>query len=90
MLQGQNSRLSLHEWQPSAREDYVQVGGFTLLPASLQPIIAKHAIRMDYDYVKVNGQNERKWKFNRDQTINFEYWPWDRVNAIRVLEQLEK
>ena len=94
MLHEQSSKQLQAVWQPSddivEKRGWVKVQGTVLIPAQLVDTIAKHGIRLDYEYVKENGENKQVWKFDKNQSITYEHWPWERINAMRVLAKLEK
>jgi hypothetical protein len=64
------------------------IQGNVLIPADLIDYIGTHAVKVDYDYIKVNGDNVKKWKFDHRSGIVFESWPWERIATMKVLEKL--
>ena len=94
MLREQSSKPSPPAWllsaEPDPKRGYVALQGHVLLPSDLVDYIGRHGLKVDYDYVKVNGDNVKKWKFDNRSGVTFESWPWERVASMKVLEKLEK
>lgn len=80
------SKKSPNVCPPSAKQptNYVYLSGFVLIPDDVLPMLAE-AVVLDYDYV----DNKRLWILNKTQALNIEFWGADKVNAMRVANQLE-
>lgn len=81
------SKKSPSAWQPSAKQptNYVYLSGFVLLPDEVLSLLPE-AVLLDYDYV----DSKRLWKLHKTQSVSVEFWGADKVNALRVAQELEK